>query len=235
MEWETIKSKQTCHLKPRVYKSFGAWDPIFNASLALLTLAQNLDFTRYHVPDIMHPCLILLISDEPVAGCSPLELLEAGKLFPTEEDFSLLLPYLEYVIKVVKPPNLFIYFENECLTGLPCDSHSWAEEVQERRKVCDTYAHQHRNWNSGFAPEKFLGPFLGISTDLFSNWTVVLPKQKCQLLSFLRKSLVSIPVFFLGAFTLAASSPQTSKIRTFMRAILAQVSNSGPYWCAWIQ
>ena len=112
MEWETIKSKQTCHLKPRVHKSFGAWDPIFNASLALLTLAQNLDFTRYHVPDIMHPCLILLISDEPVAGCSPPELLEAGKLFPTEEDFSLLLPYLEYVIKVVKPPNLFVYFEN---------------------------------------------------------------------------------------------------------------------------
>ena len=90
----------------------------------MLTLAQNLDFTRYHVPDIMHPCLILLISDEPVAGCSPPELLEAGKLFPTEEDFSLLLPYLEYVIKVVKPPNLFVYFENECLTGLPCDSRS---------------------------------------------------------------------------------------------------------------
>lgn len=41
----------------------------------------------------------VLISDEPVAGCSPPELLKAGKLFPSEEDFSLLHPYLEYVIQ----------------------------------------------------------------------------------------------------------------------------------------
>lgn len=40
------------------------------------------------------------LPDDPVPGCSPLELLEAGAFVATEKDFELLRPYLEHVVQV---------------------------------------------------------------------------------------------------------------------------------------
>ena len=43
---------------------------------------------------------LLIISDDPVPGCAPLELLQQGKFVAGQETFNILRPYLEYVVEV---------------------------------------------------------------------------------------------------------------------------------------
>ena len=78
----------------------GSHDILLKATQAIAVLNR--------IPSSHHRCMLCFYFvticwcciDDPLPGCSPIELLEAGIFTPGEEDFKVLLPYLEFVIKV---------------------------------------------------------------------------------------------------------------------------------------